>query len=384
MIVSILVKVRTDQFRNKNTVNASVPGHFHGAVIYMERKLMYTHHLRAGLLAAVLLLMTGCIGLKPLAEYARSGDTIHVNLGGLKRNAQGQVITRADLTVTLVDINGVSHNPPVVAVFRVFPDHTSVYAVQSQDPTDTFYGDLVPHDGALWASIRLVDRVTFEPLGNPVTGLPQGTALLNIDSGGKLTQTFKPNGVGIYTRIPLEILAGVTPQPNPWWSDLAKFQYLAYETHPHLTVKPSTAPATTVGGVQIEIIYSSTLTSVQQTVNPFELRLVPMHHDPNVGLIQSTTDNGDNTITLKAILTNPNGFVPSVSGAIGESGTYDLNLALVSNNGKVVLTPGSPPFYDITEIDIPTWFTITANSFYVDLNGDVIPGITPVLLNEYL
>jgi len=136
-------------------------------------------------------------------------------------------------------------------------------------------------------------------------------------------------------------------------------------------VRPSAPAAVTVGGAQFEIIFDASLSAGA----PIEFSLVPQHHDPNAKLIQNVTDNGDGTKTLKAVLTNPAGFAATLNDwSQGMSSLYDLDLAIVGENG-------SPAW--VADSDIGNYFTVTANSFYIDVNGEVIPGIVPVISNEF-
>ncbi|MDH3978159.1 MAG: hypothetical protein OEU86_06550, partial [Gammaproteobacteria bacterium] len=81
------------------------------------------------------------------------------------------------------------------------------------------------------------------------------------------------------------------------------------------------------------------------------------------------------TKTLTAVLTNPNGFVDLASWSQGQSTFFDLDLALISyGNG----------LDGVSTANLGSYVTITANSYYVDLNGDVIPGVAPTLSNEFL
>jgi hypothetical protein len=307
-------------------------------------------------LSVAVVLLSGCISQVSTPNFARGGDVINVGLGGLKRNADGHLILASDLTVTITDSLSVVHSPQVLGVYRVYPDHTSSYSVGAQNPSHPQYGDLVPHDGGVWTTIRL-----SAPNNAPLP-LATGPATLSIVSA-KLTQTSKPNE-GTYANFPLNIL------PGTGVASLSDSQNLAYQTDGYLSVKPSATAAVPLGGAQIEIIFDADVTAS----DPIELRMVPQHHDPNLSLIQSVTDNGNGTKTLLAILTNPNGFVELGSWTQGQSSLYDLEMAIVSDSGGVTNTPNA---------ELGDVFTVTGNSYYIDLNGDVVPGITPVLSNEF-
>ena len=154
--------------------------------------------------------------------------------------------------------------------------------------------------------------------------------------------------------------------------DTGTHQFSAYRSDYYISIKPSGAFATTVGGLQVELVIDEN----QAGTDAVERRLVPVHHDPNLNLVQSIVDNGDGTKTLTAVLTNPNGFVDLASWSQGQSTIYDLDLALVSYGSGLDAVPTA---------SLGSYVTVTgANSFYVDLNGDVIPGVSPVLSNEFI
>jgi len=309
------------------------------------------------------LLVSGCISLAPTPNYARAGDVVNIGLGGIKRNAAGQRVLPEDLVVTITDANNVTHTPEVLGTYRVYPDHASQYAVRAQRRDGGNYADLYPHDGATWVSIRLT---SFASGSNPLP-LAVGSAYISVASA-KLEQTSKPNE-GSYNQFDIEILPGTG---NP--SVLDDNQNVAYAPEGYLSIIPdSEAPGgTVVAGAQLEIIFDDSVTFN----DPFELRLVPQHHDPNLSLIQSVIDNGDGTKTLTAFLTNPNGFAPVETWAQGQSTFYDLQLALTSFGGGVASQNQTPA-------EIAANFTVTANSYYVDVNGDQIVGMTPIILNEF-
>lgn len=318
----------------------------------------YVATMKASAAGALLAILTGCIGVQTLPDFARSGDVVNVVLGGVNGNIGGQLIVPSDLVVSLTDSTLQQHTPQVLGVYRAYPDHTSRYSVTSQDRGDPNYGSLNPHDGALWASIALLDSG-----GNPLP-LATGTAELSISSS-KLPQGQNGN----YVSLPLEIVPG---QSDPL--DQFDLQFQAYESLRYLTIKPDTTPVTDIGGAQIEIVFDSSLT----LTHPFELRAVPINHNPNMSLIQSVTDNGDNTKTLKIFLTNPNGFVSVANWMQGQSTFEDLALGITSADGLVGIIVTNAVIAAPGTMDL-----ISVNSYYVDLDGNPIVGVNPILVNEF-
>jgi hypothetical protein len=314
------------------------------------------------LMAAIVL--SGCIGAAPTPDFAQPGGIVNVNLGGIKRNTGSQQILTTDLTVTITDSASQQYTPKVTGVFKAFPDHTSQYAVDVQDRGDPNAGALVPHDGAFWMTLALCSPA------NAVLPLAAGPATISISSP-KLTQTtgiFGGISEGTYSSIPITIAATSYGVCQSFLQ--SQQQNLAYQSVGYLTLQPSGPIGVTVGGAQIEIEFDCSLTSS----DPIQMRLVPLNHNPNVNLIQSVTPNGScsGTGTLTAMITNVDGFAPSLAAwSQGQGTEEDLQLALVSSGGGIAF---------VADAALPGSFTVTGH--YVDLNGFTIPGLTPDLSNE--
>jgi hypothetical protein len=328
--------------------------------------MLTTSKILLGTAVIATLFLTGCIGAGPTPDFAQPGGIVNVNLGGFKRNADSQLITTVDLTVTITDSNSDVYTPKLTGMFKAFPDHTSQYAVDVQDRGDPNAGQLIPHDGALWVTLALCSPA------NAVLPLAAGPATISISSP-KLTQTndiFGGITEGTYSSIPITIAATSYGVCQAFVQ--AQQQNLAYQSVGYLTLQPSGPIGVTVGGGQIEIEFDCELTNDDQIT----MRLVPLHSNPNVSLIQNVTPNGScsdgTTGTLTAIITNPDGFAPSLAAwGQGQGTEEDLQLALVSSGGGIAF---------VADADLPGSFTVTGH--YVDLNGDTIPGLTPDLSNE--
>ena len=332
------------------------------------------------ILAAALIVLSGCIALGPTPNVARNGDVINLNLGGIKRNTNVQLITADDLSVSIVDANSNGpYNLNVVGVFRAYPDHTSFYAVQSQNRSDANFGQvgtdpLYPHDGALWVAVQLASDAA-----TPVNlNLAPGSATITVaDASGNLQQTSRPGVDGNLTSLQVTIIddPGNTYSSGP--PSIAEQQYFAYGTSKFLTLRPSAPSPVPVGGMQVEVVFDDTYS------NAVDIHAVPLNHDPYSSLIQSVADDpGDpSKRVLRVVLTNPNGFVPLAAWTQGQSTDLDLVLGVVNLGGTFSTIPTaslcpSPP--------TGPFCINAANSYYVDLNGDVIPGVTPTLINEFL
>jgi hypothetical protein len=332
--------------------------------------------IKLGSLMVAAFFITGCIGKTPSPTVARNGGSVDLNLGGIKRNAGGQLITADDLTVTITDSLDVQHTPRILGLFRVFPDHTSQYAVEVQNRALGAVNALTPHDGALWLQLALCDPVDVSP--NRLD-MAAGAATISV-TAPKLLQTYDTFGFsaeqeGDYSDIPIIIAA------ENYFScrgPSVQLQKAAYQAVPFLTLKPdSPIPAgVTVGGAQIDIDFKCELTEG----NGFQMSLVPQHSNPNVNLSQSAPLVSECTGTwgtLKAVLTNINGIVARDELATwtqGQGTEDDLHLALVASGGASAVLQ--------SELDGPTP-PYMVSGHYVDTNGDTIPNMTPMLVNEW-
>ena len=317
-----------------------------------------------------LAMVSGCISTRPIPGYARSGDLVSVNLGGIKRNTDDgtgmpvDILKPGQLTVTITDSASTVHQALVRYTYRAYPDFTSNYAVDALDRDNGWIsgaGAPLPYDGAWWTTIQLVDFATNDPLP-----LATGPATIAVASSSLVDTGWDTGsgGEGSLASLSIEILPG-TATPN----DVDAYQFFAFAPAPALSIRPDDlAGITDIGGVQVQVTYNtSALTTSTSTVKP---QIVPLSHDPNVNIIQRTVDNGDGTESVMALVTNPNGFVPAASWSVGKSTFADLQFAVIVQESGPILKQA-------------TWasnFWIdTANSFYIDSNGDEIPTVEPVL-----
>ena len=322
------------------------------------------------LIALALAVLSGCISTKPIPSYARSGDFVTLNLGGIKRNTDDgagntpDLVKPAEITVTVTDSALVQHTARVAYTYRGYPDFTSNYAVDALDRDNGYIVGAnapLPYDGAWWVTIELRDAITGDLLP-----LAAGQATVTITSA-KLVDTGWDTGAGAegtYASLPLEILPGTTTT-----STLDGYQFFSFAPAPALSVRPDDLTGITdVGGMQVAVTYNTAaLASSSSLVRP---RLVPLSHDPSISIIQRTIDNGDGTETLLAMITNPNGFVPTASWSVGKSTLADLHFAVVVQESTGILKKA-------------TWasnfWVDTGESFLIDSNGNEIVTVEPVL-----
>jgi hypothetical protein len=308
-------------------------------------------------------LLSGCITTATTPTYALSGDLVQVGLGGIKRNSTGPSVNGgADLTATLVDASSTVHNVQVLNTFRAYPDHTSWYARDALDRQDGFFGNVEPYDGMWWVTLKLIDPTTGFPLP-----LAKGLATLTISSPRLIDKTWSFEGS--LTSWTLEILEDASVRTRSPTTE-EEYQYAAYRHQRALHIEPDNLTGVTeIGGLQVKLTYNTA--AVETGIPLIFPRFVPISHDPNINIIQHTVDNGDGTKSLTAIVTNPEGFVPNSdlggSWAIGKSTFADLQFAVVVRDAASLSTWDS------------NYWLESAESYFIDTNGDVIASVNPVL-----
>lgn len=309
------------------------------------------------ILAGILMLnvLTACISPQTSPSYVQSGDFVSVNLGGIKRNLGGQRLKGGQITATIKDANNNVYPLRIDRIYRVYPDHTSFYgASQSMAPDPADPSSLYPYDGAVYVSLVLSDA------NNTPLPLAPGPATIAVSSS-KLIQTGR-FGEGSYASIAVQILAGTR---TPSFEETQ--QYVYYAPMRHLSIKPTAGtPSSPIYGGQFELRYNAAAVAL----GTYEPRLVPISHDPNINIVQTTRDNGDGTKSLLAYITNPNGFEALSAWSIGKSNVLDLNFAVISDNSDT----------------FSNWETnfnlVAAATYYVDQNGDKLTNVAPTLLME--
>lgn len=321
---------------------------------------------------AVIAVASGCVTAFPTPGSVCRGDLVSVAMGGVKRNFSQNKIPPGDLKAYLTVGNGARTEINIKAVFRAFPDYTSWYARDSLGRDDYAFQYVEPYDGMMWATVQLNDKVNNLPV--PSGPGPENAVLeLESQSGIFVTAGYVPGQTeGEVDNYPL-VIQDCDRTPAQDEVD----QYLNYAPRPSLSVRPSDLTGVTdIAGMQLVLTYDEAAVygQTQGGTDQVYPRLVPISHDPNINIIQTTEDLGAQR-RLTVYVTNPMGFLPDSSSAggwqPGNSTFRDLDFSIISSDQDVVTTwnVGSPPPYNIIE----------SQSFYIDSNGDEIPGVEPVL-----
>lgn len=308
----------------------------------------------------VLVVLGGCVQSKTTPGYARAGDHIVIGLGGIERNVGGEVVLKAtDLTVTLTDSASTVHTLDARFVYKSYVDYTAQINEFSFDGTNASIGltNMVPFDGG-WI---VVAALTLPGQYDMPLPLAVGAATVSVTSP-KLTNI--ANAVeGDLTAIPIEVIAGTSPEDVDFMR-----QFIGYSPSlRQFVISPDDLTGITeVGGAYVAIDYNDD-SFFGGGVEPM---VVPAAHNPFVQMGYNVDSNGDGTGTIYVSLLNPAGFKTPATAANNSSKLSDLTLNLV------YFPPGAGSQATAAKAN----FSIdTVESYYVDMNGAVISGLTPML-----
>lgn len=304
--------------------------------------------------------LAGCVQTKPTPGYARAGDHIVLGLGGIERNAGGDpTLSKDDLTITLTDFNGTPHQLQARFLFKSYPDPASQANAFSIDGTNATFGlnGSVPFDGGWFVVAPLTVPGDYD---NPLN-LAVGQASIAITSD-KLTNT-GDTIEGDLTNIPIEIIPGTSPEDQ----DFVR-QFIGYVSFPKafLIAPDSLDGVTTVGGAYLEIDYNDD----SFFNNGLEPMILPTDLNPFTQINYKVLSNGDGTGTIRAMILNPEGF--RAAGAAGPNSALLSNLSvklLYFSAGNVSNAAAAKANFSLN----------TAESYYIDLNGADLTGVTPTM-----
>lgn len=313
-------------------------------------------------LLAICVLCYGCAGMQPLSNYARSGDTVMISLGGSDSNALQPVLKKENLTVSITDALGNNYPVKVRNLFRVNADAASGYAFRS--PTGNLPWDnyVAPHQGLWLAVLDLVDPADDSPLP-----LATGMATIAVSSP-EIQNWFDHSGFGwSWTNgnldaVPIEILPGTgAPNPMNYLGPLASAPLDSLEPNPQIEVSAGGDVDGPIGGGSFVFRFNHADFG-DMAERPRAVATVP---DANVQLMSESLDLGDGTTQLKVVILNPHGFRKdnAKAGMIGgmslrRSLRFSLvwavtNALVTDDNWQDSLQLISGGYFDLDGNDIP-------------------------------
>jgi hypothetical protein len=320
------------------------------------RKLL----IRIGLLGILGFLLGGCASMQPLSNYARSGDTVAISLGGTDSNALVSVLKKENIAVTITDSGSVSHPVKLRNVIRLYSDPTSVYDYQNLNPSNGYTASYTDSHQGLWlAVLDLVDPSTGTPLP-----LAVGQASLSISSPD-IQNWFDTTGYGWtwtngnLSNIPIEILTGAgSPNPLNYLGPMSYAPMTNLQAADQLEVTVQGTPGGMIGGAAFVFQYENSSFDL-------EPRVTTTTPDRNVQLAWESMDQGDGTSLLTVTMVNPHGFNV---GNNNNSIKYNLGSSLLRSLRFNIVWVGSV----VTNADWQDHIQLVSSE-YSNLQGDLMP-----------
>lgn len=317
-------------------------------------------------LLLICVLFSGCAGMQAISNYARSGDTVMISLGGTDSNTLVSVIRKENVTIRITDSLGNSYPVKIRNLFRVNGDPTSGYAFRSPTTTMVYDNYVDPHQGLWLAVIDLVDPVS----GTPVP-LAVGSATLTVSSAD-IQNWFDPTSYGWswtngnLNSVAIEILAGTgTPNPMNYLGPVSTAPLDSLEPNPQVEVTATGSSGSDIGGGLFVFSFQNADFS-EALSSPRAVVTVP---DPNIQILSNLADQGDGTSKLNVVIVNPHGFKTGNDKAglvAGQSLRRSLRFSLVWSSGN-------------TTVNDANWQSLLLldSGSYFDLDGNDIPALAP-------
>ena len=300
--------------------------------------------------------------MQAISNYARSGDTVMISLGGTDSNALVSVIRKENVTISITDSLGNSYPVRVRNLFRVNGDPTNGYAFRSLTTTQNYDNYVDPHQGLWLAVIDLVDPVTLDPLP-----LATGNATLSVSSV-EILNWYDYSGYGWpwtngdLSSVAIEILAGTgAPNPMNFLGPVFTAPLDSLEPNPQVEITATGSATSDIGGGLFVFSYqNSDFGGV-----PNQPRAIATVPDPNIQILSNRVDQGDGTSKLSVVIINPHGFKTGndKDGLVaGQSLRRSLRFSLVWSSGNTtvndtnwqsLLLLDNASYFDTGGIDMP-------------------------------
>jgi len=323
-------------------------------------------------LLSALFIFSGCSSRQPISNYARSGDTVVLSLGGTDGNALVSVLKKQNISVTITDAASNTYTAKVRNVFRVYSDPTSGYDFRSPTANMNYDNYVTPHQGLWLAVIDLVD-----PGSGAALPLAVGAASISLSSPDLNPWVDYPGWGWTWTNgdlrnIPIEILAGSgSTNPMNYLTPLTTAPLDSLTAGPQVEVTVLGTPSQAVGGGSFVFrVVNAGFGSGSGDQLPRAVTTTP---DRNVQLAWSQVNQGDGTSLLKIMITNPHGFNVDNSKTglpTGNSLLRSLRFSIVWDSKVAGMT--------ITDMNWTSSIQLVSGE-YIDVNGNVLPELSPLL-----
>jgi hypothetical protein len=323
------------------------------------------------LLSMLLVYLSGCASMQPLSNYARTGDTVAISLGGTDSNALVPILKKENITITISDASNNTYPVKLRNVFRIYGDPTNPYSLRSaySSRQDIREAPVYPHQGQWMAIIDLVD-----PVSGQAPPLAVGSAYLAVSSPDIRNWVDYPGynlawTNGNLSQIPLQILSGTgSANPMNYMANINFHPLDSLDANPQVEVSVSGTPSKNIGGGAFTFRYVT-----GDFGSEGKPRAIAASPDPYVQLASHYLPQTDGTTLLNVMITNPHGFKTNNNKTglgSGQSLFRSLRFSIAWDNG-LTNTP-------ITDGNWQNSLTLV-NGVYVDVNGNTMTEIAPAL-----
>lgn len=296
-----------------------------------------------------LFMLSGCAGLQPMSNFARSGDTITVALLGAEAD---EFISKSNLTAEIVDASG-SYPISIRYLMRAYPDPVSIRSWYERN--DQQYQSALGGQGLWIAVIDLVD-----PNTNSAPPLVAG--------GSMATINFNYSGMDDLN-IPSQTITILDGQGESHSLLNANNNYemvftLEPEDHIQVSFDGELPESPYLGAVKVT--FSCDVGSI--CVSSHGWSAVQVNPNPHVQLFQSVYTAGEPGTEVRYLdvyIVNPYGFKEVASGSFGEGRKKDLSFSIMWASNQ----------FNITQNNWSDYLTVEAT--YYDLDGNEINTLSP-------
>jgi len=315
-------------------------------------------------------ILSGCTSV-PLTKYAKAQELVTIPLGGSKTVANSNYLKTTDVAVTVTDSLGQVFPAAIHNLYRVFPDPSSRYALVTKrsDNELTSNSIVYANEGQWMLQFIMPTTNTYgealEP-GMAQISVVSTEAYPDSDPKKRRINTDPRSYNDDLADMPIEILPGTVRSLST--AEYFGGGYLANGATIITSPDDESLLANNVGGAVF--VYEYATASFHADGIPYALKSSP---DQNIQLITRREDAGGGLTRLTAMVLSPKGFFDDVSWTPGTSYYDGLHIALSWDNG----IQGNNTVMDAN------WQShialVAAESYYIDLDGNAIGGVSPVL-----
>ncbi len=321
------------------------------------------------LVALLSVLFTGCTSMQTISNYARTGDTVMVSLGGSTKNSLVPVLKKENMTAVITDSAGTEQTISIRNLFKLHADQTSLYNYFNQNHKlsgQTGYVDA--YQGQWMAVIDLVDPVTQEAV-NIVPG-QASIAITSTELDGDF-QYYNTEYNGNLGQVSIEVIDGVgSTNPLNYMTPISESPMDYLEPLSQILISPQgnyDSDNVTIGGLEYVISYTP------QDFYIYKPNVAKQIVDGKSQLAVKYLPQGDGTTHIKIMLMNPNGFIEKLTASGAQR--YMEEASPIS---ALVVSLYWPTVAQNQALDDTTWMNSLQliSSAYVDTNGNPIPELT--------